>query len=88
MEIADNALICYRCGHATTEPRIKPPDQRRRRPAGVLPSVVALLLLVIAALFLGSVAHEETPRIVSWVVAALAAILVVWRLMRWRSRSR
>ena len=24
-EIADKALICYRCGKATTDPRIKPP---------------------------------------------------------------
>ncbi|MDE3155260.1 MAG: hypothetical protein KGN76_09160 [Acidobacteriota bacterium] len=86
VDIADNALICYRCGHATSEPRIKPPDRRRRRPAGTLPSVVALLLLVIAALFLGSVAHEQTPRYVSWAVGVLATILAVWRLMRARSR--
>jgi uncharacterized membrane protein YvbJ len=26
-EIAEKALICYRCGHATTEPRIKPPAE-------------------------------------------------------------
>ena len=26
-EIADKALICYRCGNATTEPRIKPPSE-------------------------------------------------------------
>ena len=26
-EIADKALICYRCGNATTEPRIKPPAE-------------------------------------------------------------
>ena len=25
-EITDKALICYRCGHATTEPRITPPE--------------------------------------------------------------
>jgi hypothetical protein len=27
-EIADNALICYRCGTATAEPRIPPPVER------------------------------------------------------------
>src|SRR4051794_2353264 len=26
-EIADKALICYRCGNATTEPRFKPPSE-------------------------------------------------------------
>jgi hypothetical protein len=29
-EIAVNALICYRCGAATAEPRIKPPAARPR----------------------------------------------------------
>jgi hypothetical protein len=28
-EIAANALICYRCGTATAEPRIPPPPTRR-----------------------------------------------------------
>jgi hypothetical protein len=86
VQIADKALICYRCGHATTEPRVKPPAATGRRGPSVVPSVVALLLLVIAALFLGGVATEQTPRLVSWVVAALAAVLVVWRVMRARSR--
>jgi len=26
-EIAEKALICYRCGKATTDPRIKPPAE-------------------------------------------------------------
>jgi hypothetical protein len=52
-EIADKALICYRCGHATTEPRRKPPageslfDHRRRSP---LPIVVIVLILILAIL--------------------------------------
>jgi hypothetical protein len=29
-EIAANALICYKCGTATTEPKIQPPSARRR----------------------------------------------------------
>ena len=50
-EIADKALICYRCGNATTEPRIKPPDQgslfeRPRRSR--LPMVVVVVLIVLA----------------------------------------
>ncbi len=52
-EIADKALICYRCGNATTEPRIKPPietslfEPRRR---SRLPLVVIIILLVLALL--------------------------------------
>jgi uncharacterized membrane protein YvbJ len=52
-EIADRALICYKCGHATTEPRIKPPDEsslfekpRRSR----LPMVVIVVLIVLTIL--------------------------------------
>ena len=50
-EIADKALICYRCGHATTEPRIKPPSEgplfeRPRRSR--LPVVIVVILLVLA----------------------------------------
>ena len=53
-EIADKALICYRCGNATTAPRIKPPAEeslfvrpRRRRRT---PLVIVVLLIVLALL--------------------------------------
>jgi hypothetical protein len=54
-EIADKALICYRCGNATTEPRVKPPvegslfEQRRR---SRLPLVAIVVLLIVALLVL------------------------------------
>ncbi len=52
-EIADKALICYRCGNATTAPRVKPPAEgslfeRPRRSR--LPLVVVVILVVLAAL--------------------------------------
>jgi hypothetical protein len=85
VEIADNALICYRCGHATTEPRIKPPDTRRRRPGGGFhPSLVALIVLLIAAIFLAIVARDETPRILSGIIAVLAVILLAVRIVQLR----
>jgi hypothetical protein len=51
-EIADNALICYRCGRATTEPRVKPPSEgsifeHRRRSRW--PVVVVIVIVAIAA---------------------------------------
>jgi uncharacterized membrane protein YvbJ len=54
-EIAEKALICYRCGNATTEPRIKPPADgplfdRPRRARPPLVAVVILIVLVILAL--------------------------------------
>ena len=60
-EIADKALICYRCGHATTEPRIKPPvegslferPRRRRLPIVAILILVVLIALAVLAWFLG-----------------------------------
>ena len=51
-EIADKALICYRCGNATTEPRIKPPDESSlfERPRGSRFPLVAVLVVIILAL--------------------------------------
>ena len=53
-EIADKALICYRCGQATTEPRIKPPDEGpilgRVRRKSRLPYVVLVIILALALL--------------------------------------
>ena len=53
-EIADKALICYRCGNATTEPRIKPPAEgplfkRPRRSRVPIVIVVLIVLALIAA---------------------------------------
>ena len=52
-DIADKALICYRCGNATTEPRIKPPAagslfERPRRSR--MPLVIVIVLIVLAAI--------------------------------------
>jgi len=52
--IADKALICYRCGNATTEPRIKPPDdvslfEKPGRSRVPLVAIVVLILLALVA---------------------------------------
>jgi hypothetical protein len=59
-EIADKALICYRCGNATTEPRVKPPADgplfdrpRRSRPPLVAAIILAILALLAALVFMG-----------------------------------
>jgi len=56
-EIADKALICYRCGNATTEPRVKPPaegplfDRPRRSRIPVVIVVLIVLALLAAWVF-------------------------------------
>ncbi|MFA5907170.1 MAG: zinc-ribbon domain-containing protein [Vicinamibacterales bacterium] len=51
-EIAANALICYKCGAATAEPRITPPASRPRR------SRLPWVGLVLLGLALAAVARE------------------------------
>ena len=66
-QIADKALICYRCGNATTEPRIKPPDtgslfERPRRSKGPIVIVIVLIVLaLIAAWLLGVLPPQMAP---------------------------
>ena len=47
-EIAANALICYKCGTATTEARIKPPARRSVLGRGTIAGLI-LLGLALAA---------------------------------------
>ena len=54
-DIADKALICYRCGRSTTEPRIAPPtsgslfEHRRRSRLPIIVIVIIVILLALAA---------------------------------------
>ncbi len=47
-QIAANALICYKCGTATQEARIKPPAARKGFGRGTIASLI-LLGLALAA---------------------------------------
>jgi hypothetical protein len=53
-EIADKALICYRCGTATTEAKYQPhvPTSRRTPSTIVIVSLVAALLVLVASILL------------------------------------
>lgn len=82
-EIADKALICYRCGTATTEAKFKPFAPRRGKsaagPSGLVASILALVLLILLGLYLGRVPSGETPRLVTWVAVSIAVIIVAMR---------
>ena len=81
-EIADKALVCYRCGHATAEPRMGAADAAP--PRSRIPAAAALLVLILGALFMSQAASGEVPKALSWTVAGLAAIVLAWWL--WRRR--
>jgi uncharacterized membrane protein YvbJ len=78
-EIADKALVCYKCGTATTDPVFKPPAPRRAGSTSVLvTSLAALLLLLVAVVFLSRTPSDGT-RVVTWVVAGVAVLIIILR---------
>jgi uncharacterized OB-fold protein len=82
-EIADKALICYRCGTATSEPRVTPP-RGRRPPASRGPLVLALVVLVVSALVMGQVVTDQVPREVGYALAVLGLVAIGWHLAQRR----
>jgi len=82
-EIADKAIVCYRCGASTTDPVRRPAAVRpRRRHRASLDLVVALLLLIFFALYLGFAGRVALPREVAWTIAGIALLLLIWRRVR------
>jgi hypothetical protein len=78
-DIADKAIVCYRCGQPTVAAKRQPaPPPSRGR--GLLVTL-AFAALVLAALFLGQAGTYTVPPAVSWAVAAIAAAVVIWRLV-------
>ena len=53
-EIAEKALVCYRCGAATTEAKFTPAQIRKPRQAGrlVVAAIALLAVILIAVWFL------------------------------------
>jgi hypothetical protein len=84
-EIADKALICYRCGEATTAPRIAPPPPPAAR--GPLPVIIAMIVLIAAAVLVIPELTPGMPRLAGWATLVVLTVLAVWRL-RPRSRQR
>ena len=87
-EIADKAIICYRCGAATTDPGRRPvPIRRQRSP---LFSLVALVALLLIALYQGyayrTAATPEPLQLYAGIAAGIAVLILLVRLMRRRGR--
>jgi hypothetical protein len=83
--IADKALVCYRCGTATTEAKYKAPVRPKSSSLSLIVSAVALILLVLFALYMPQMVAAGAPPELRWIVPLAAAVLVAYRL---RSRRR
>jgi hypothetical protein len=85
-EIAENALICYRCGTATIEAKYQPAVRRGGSSTSLIVTVLALALLIVLALYMGRIPTGETPRAFSYGVVALGVLVVVARAYLRRRR--
>ena len=81
-EIAAKALICYRCGRATADPRVAPPPVRQG-PTGGVTAAVTLVAVAVAA-YLPAIA-DGVALWAGWasLAAAAGATVSAW----WRSRG-
>ena len=79
-EIADKALICYRCGTATTEAKYKPVAPPRGGRGGLLATVLAVAILLVVGLFLArSTDTPESSRLIASVVVGAAVLVIALR---------
>ena len=86
-EIADKAIVCYRCGTATTEAKFKAPAARRPRSSiNLLSSVLAVVLLVLCALYMERFITVGAPGALRWMIVVLAAAIVALRVIARRAR--
>ena len=84
-EIADKAIVCYRCGVGTTEPVRKPAQLRARGGgpplwAGILPLLLALVALAGAQ----ASGYPREAEIAAAVLAATGVVMVITRIARRR----
>jgi hypothetical protein len=78
-EIADKAIVCYKCGTATAAPVRQPARlPSSRRPTTTL-SLVALVVLMALALYLGRAGSGQLSPEASYAIAGAAALVLVWR---------
>lgn len=85
-EIADKAIICFRCGAGTTDPvRTAAPVKARRNP---LLGFVVVAVLVLLALYMGqasrTAADPDTYQTVAGLLAGAALVIFIIRLVRRR----
>ena len=83
-EIADKAIVCFRCGAGTSDPvRKAVPVKPRRNPfvtAGVL------LVLLLLALYMGqasrTAANPELPQLAAGLAIGAAVVVLLLRILR------
>ncbi len=86
-EIADKAIVCFRCGTGTSDPVRQPAAVRPRR-GRALP-LAGLVLLALLGLFLGQAGDTLFPPgkpygVAAGVAVGIAIVILVVRILRRR----
>ena len=81
-EIDDKALICFRCGTATTDPVHQPHQESSGPTRSVSPLFLALIFLVTVGFFAVQSFQGNQPAPTVWVMLTAAGILLALRLTR------
>lgn len=84
-EIAEKALICYRCGQATFVARRAPAQPPARGRQMIL--VVTMVILILSAFFLGQMQTNTMPEWVRYTVMTLAIVVLAYRMLVRRRRG-
>jgi hypothetical protein len=84
-EIADKAIVCYRCGVGTTEPVRKPaPLPSNRTGPPLVAAVVPLLLALVALVAAQASQYPREMDAAAGVLAAAGVVILITRLRRRR----
>lgn len=85
-EIADKAIVCFRCGASTTDPLRKAAVIKPRR--SPLLSAAMIVVLVLIALYLGqasrTAADPELPQLAAGLALGAAIVVLLLRVLRRR----
>jgi uncharacterized membrane protein YvbJ len=84
-EIADKAIVCYRCGAATTDPVRKAAAIPPRRPVSLV-SLAVIVVLLLVALFMGytsrTAANPELPQLAAGLAIGAAIAVLLLHVLR------
>jgi hypothetical protein len=85
-EIADKAIVCFRCGAGTTDP-VRKAVPVKPRPSPFL-SAGVLVVLLLLALYMGqasrTAANPELPQLAAGLAIGAALVLLLLRILRRR----
>jgi hypothetical protein len=80
IEIDDKAIICFRCGAATTDLFRRSVEMAPRRLGLRVPALLGVVFFVVAGFFWTCASDGQATSPMVWVILGVAGALLVYRL--------